>query len=446
MKVLAIDTDSNALDFLMRCQAWGHDVAWFDRQHKDGSVRRAGEGMIYKIRDLNELRKKWLGWADLIFVCDNTYYIDLLEPFRKMGYPIVGPGVEAARMELDRRYGQQSMKNAGIPIMESKAFDDYDDAISFVKKHPHMLVSKPSGDANKALSYVAHDAGDMVYMLQRWKRKPETQTLARKEGFILQEKKLGIEMAVGAFYGPGGWSKPLIVNFENKKLMNGDLGIATGEMGTLVYATAKNKLADAVLYPIESKLRAINYVGYIDNNCIIDDAGNPWPMEWTMRPGWPIWHNIMSLQVGDPAQWLRDLVDGKDTLTMIMDKPSISVVMAIPDFPYSKLTNKEICGIPIYNADDMENIHLSGVMLGDAPVQINDKVVNMPHYVTAEDYVLVATGVGNTITDARRTAYAAIKKIKIPNSPFYRTDIGRGRLVKQLPILKKLGYVKNLEY
>lgn len=446
MKILIIDCESQALDFALRCQDYGHSVMWFDRQHKDGSPRMAGAGMVQKLKDFQDVTKKWLGWADLIFLTDNTHYVTALEPYRKIGYPIFGPGIEASKMELDRQHGQDTMKKAGIPIMESRAFFDYDSAIAYVKKHPHMLVSKPSGDANKALSYVADNAGDMVYMLERWKKKPQTASLAKQEGFILQEKKKGIEMAVGAFFGPGGWAKPLIVNFENKKLMNGDLGVATGEMGTLVYATKKNKLADKVLFPIEDTLRKINYVGYIDNNCIIDDTGNPWPMEWTMRPGWPLWHNIMALNLGDPAQWMRDLIEGKDTISMIYDKPCISVVMAIPDFPYSRLTNKEVAGVPIYNATDRDHIHLSGVMLGEAPVQIGEKVVTMPQLVTAEDYVLIASGVGNTITDARRTAYSAIKKVKIPNSAFYRTDIGRGRMVKQLPMLKKLGYVKNLEF
>lgn len=447
MRVLALDCDSNALDFLMRCQVWGHDVCWFHRKNKDGSPNRCGEGLVKKIHDLDELRRKWLGWADLIFICDNTYLIEFLEPYRTMGYPIFGPGIEATKMELDRQYGQQMMANAGIQIMESKPFHDYDSAIKYVKKHTNMLVSKPSGDANKSLSYVAHDAGDMVYMLERWKHKPDTQKIAKGEGFILQEKKTGIEMAVGGFFGPAGWASPLIVNFENKKLMNGDLGVATGEMGTLVYATHKNKLADKVLFPIEEKLRSINYVGYIDSNCIIEPDGTPNPMEWTMRPGWPIWHNIQALVIGDPAQWMRDLIDGTDSLVMDMDRPCISVVMAIPPFPMQNKVQRDIEGIPVYNADDFENIHLSSVMVGDAPVQVGDTVATIPQFVTSGEYVLVATGVGDTITNARRTAYSAIKKIKIPNSPFYRTDIGRGRMVEQLPALKKLGYVhKGINY
>jgi len=64
----------------------------------------------------------------------------------------------------------------------------------------------------------------------------------------------------------------------------------------------------------------------------------------------------------------------------------------------------------------------------------------MPHYVTAGDYVLVVTGCGETITGARRSAYAAAKKIKMPGNPFYRTDIGAGRVIEGLPKIQKHGY------
>jgi phosphoribosylamine--glycine ligase len=122
------------------------------------------------------------------------------------------------------------------------------------------------------------------------------------------------------------------------------------------------------------------------------------------------------------------------------------VLMALPDFPYSKITNKELCGIPIYNAEDMGHLHWSEVMIGDAPREVNGKVVTLPGPVTAGDYVLVATGQGESITGARRSAYSALKKVKIPNSPFYRTDIGGGRLKKQLPDLQRLGFATGLSY
>jgi phosphoribosylamine--glycine ligase len=445
-RLLILDTTSNCLDMALRAKMAGWSVKWYDKPRADGSARMAGMGMIDKITDFNEIRRKWLDWADLIYLPDNTQWLDMLEPYRLQGYPILAPGVAAAEMELNRATGQKAMKEAGIPIMESKAFFDYDEAIAFVKKNPKFLVSKPSGDAAKALSYVASDPADLCYMLARWKTREDLRKAARTEGFILQERKYGIEMAVGGWYGPGGWSQWFYENWEYKKLMDGDLGVATGEMGTLSRMTKKSKLAEQVLLPIGPLLDKLGYVGYIDNNCIIDKDG-PWPMEWTMRDGWPTKHNVMAhVKNEDPIQWQLDLLNGKDTIEAIEGEICISVVVALPDFPYSKITNKDLCGIPIRGAEDMNHIHLSEVMIGKAPTMVGDKVVDLPGYVTCGDYTMVVTGTGMSITAARRSAYNAVDKVKIPNNPFWRLDIGAGRMKRQLPELHKLGYARGLEY
>jgi phosphoribosylamine--glycine ligase len=253
-------------------------------------------------------------------------------------------------------------------------------------------------------------------------------------------------MAVGGWYGPGGWSKWFYENWEYKKLMADDLGVATGEMGTLSRMVKRSKLAEQVLKPIAPVLDKLGYVGYVDNNCIID-ADGPWPMEWTMRDGWPTKHNVTAhVKNEDPIQWMLDLVNGKDTMEAVDGEICVSVLIALPDFPYSKVTNKELCGIPIRGADNMEQIHLSEVMIGEAPTMVGDKVVTLPTYVTCGDYTMVVTGTGETITSARRKAYNAVKKVKIPNNPFYRPDIGAGRMKRQLPELHRMGYGKGMEF
>ena len=43
----------------------------------------------------------------------------------------------------------------------------------------------------------------------------------------------------------------------------------------------------------------------------------------------------------DPIQWQLDLINGKDTIKAIDNEVCVSILMALPDFPYSKITNKE---------------------------------------------------------------------------------------------------------
>jgi phosphoribosylamine--glycine ligase len=166
----------------------------------------------------------------------------------------------------------------GIPVPDYREFSNFDQAIAYVKKEDRPFVSKPSGDADKALSYVAKSPADLVYMLERWKKSSKL-----KPPFILQEKIDGIEMAVGGWLGPHGFNKGWLENFEFKKLCNGDLGCATGEQGTVLRYVAKSKLAKQVLAPFADTLVDAGYTGYVDVNCIIDESGQPWPLEFTMR-------------------------------------------------------------------------------------------------------------------------------------------------------------------
>lgn len=433
----------------MRAQHWGHECVWFDRPRKDGSKRLAGTGIIQKIDDYEELWSKWIHWADLIWLTGNAKYLERLEMYRKMGYPIYGSNAAAAKWETDRALGQQVMKDCGLKIIPGEEFRDHESAIRYVEKAGTAFVSKPNGDIeDKSLSYVADSAADLVFMLEKWKKNPEFVKHAKERGFIIQKKIVGTEMGVGGFFGPGGWSKWWEEAFEFKKLMPGDLGPNTGEQGTLTRFVEKSKLADMVLKPITKKLHEIEFVGCVNINCIIDDAGTPWPMEFTTREGWPAKSNQVALQVEreDPVQWMLDCVNGEDTLKVKADMACISIVVTSGDYPYSHLTSKETHGFPIYGIEDAEHCHLYEAMLGEAPVQVGNTVVRMPCYLTAGDYNVVVTGVGETITGARRSALAAAKKIRMPGNKMYRIDIGKGKLVEGLPKIQKLGYATGLTY
>lgn len=444
MRILILDVKSNGLDLALRCRAAGHEVQWYDQPDKKNGWPKAGHGMFRKIQDYDDLRRRWLWWADLVVCMDNAIYLEMLQPYRMQGVRIWGCTPENVKLELDRDMGQKAMAKAGMQVIPTKRFYSYTDAITFVKKNPQYLVSKPSGDAAKTLSYVAHDAGDLVFMLEKWSKKPELIAAARKYGFILQEKKKGCEMAAGAWFGPGGFGKWICENWEYKKFMNDDLGMTTGEQGTLARCVTKSKLADQVVFPLEEQLHKIGYVGYVDVNCIIDEDG-PWPLEFTLRDGCPVRYNMTALRRSDPAQYMLDLIEGRDTQDF-HDDVSVSVVVSIPHYPVSDLTAKEVQGFPLYNLGDDDNVHLVEVMQGVAPTLVGSKVVDLPCIVTSSDYVYVATGRGQTITGARRSAYSTIKRIKIPNSPQYRTDIGSGRFKQQLPIIQASGYAKGLSY
>ncbi len=375
---------------------------------------------------------------------DNTKHLRTLDALRAAGRcaPIVGASVQSAAWELDRKTGQEVFKKAGIAIPPFREFTDYDSAIAYVKHEGRAFVSKPSYDeADKSLSYVAKSPADLVYMLERWKRAQKL-----KGAFILQEKVSGCEMAVGAWCGPHGFNSGWCENWEFKSLMVGDKGPNVGEMGTVLRFVSRSKLATKVLAPLEDRLVKMGYCGYVDVNCIIDEHGDPWPLEFTMRMGWPTFNIQQALVKGDHVQWLADLCAGRDSKPFELNSIALGVVMALPRFPYPGLPVEDMTGVPILGLRPAmkDHVHLCQAMQGSAPQDGPDETVETkPCWVTAGDYVLVASGVGDSVRSARTKAYGVLEKVRIPASPFYRTDIGL-RLKKQLPQIQGLGYASNM--
>lgn len=435
MRLLIIDQAGAALDLAIRAKRAGHQVKHFIM--KTPKTEHIGRGFV----DVVDNFHPWMNWPDLIFLADNTKYLREFDTLRDLGVPVIGPSDELAEWELDRQLGQAILKKHGVEIAPCKEFSDYDRAIAYVKKEGRRFVSKPSGDADKALSYCAKTPADMVFMLERWKKIGKL-----KSPFILQDFIPGIEMAVGAWFGPDGFG-PWCENFEFKKLMDGDMGVATGEQGTVLRYTRRSKLARKMLEPLTDLLAEKKYVGYIDVNCIIDETGQAWPLEFTMRPGWPTFNIQQQLHTGDPVEWLLDLAQGRPCRDILLDEIAVGVVLSVPDYPYSHLTRKEVVGSPIYGLTPALWKHVGAceMMLGEAPTDADGQVVTLPCPLTAGDYVLVMNARAPTVYEAKTKAYRRLKRLTVPNSPMYRTDIG-DRLAKQLPKLQAHGYATGIQF
>ena len=437
MKILCIDTfGESVLDWLLRCKADGHIVRWFIAERKTP----IGRGMGIEI--VPDWRPHML-WADLVFLPDNLRYLKELDAWRARGAKIVSPTVETAAWETDRTLGMKVLEKHGIECPAYREFNNYDAAIAYVRKEDRPFVSKPCGnETDKALSYVAKSPEDLIWKLEQWKRQSKL-----KGTFILQEKVEGIECGVGRWFGPGGFNAGYEHNVEFKKLMPGDCGPNTGEMGSFLQVSRKSKLGRMVLDPLGDTLERLGYVGCIDVNCIVTPEGKPYPLEFTMRPGWPAFNIQQAIQRGDHAEWLLDLIEGRDARCFVYDTAAIGVVLALPPFPYPGEKKDEVVGVPIYGITDKlaDAVHPCQMMMGTGPQKRGGKIVTAPMHVSAGTYVMVVTGTGETVSQAARAAYAALKKINVPSGSLHRDDIGR-KLAKQLPALHALGFMEGCNY
>ena len=111
------------------------------------------------------------------------------------------------------------------------------------------------------------------------------------------------------------------------------------------------------------------------------------------------------------------------------------VVLTVPPFPYTHGYAELSKGAPIsfhksMTSADHDHLHLAEVALQGAQLVTSGLI----------GYVGVATGTGNSVEQARDSAYALARKVVVPNLR-YRVDIGERVAKHDLARLKALGYL-----
>jgi phosphoribosylamine---glycine ligase len=435
LNILIIDQDSVGLAFAWRCAMAGHQIRWW-MEKKDGYNSKVGDGFHRNITKI----ENWVGsakWADLIFTTSNGSQIDKLDAMRRRGInTIFGPSQASADLEIKRGLGMEFLEKHGVEVPEYKIFNSLKEAEKHIMETGETYVFKTLGDNDdKSLSYVGKSPADLIARLQRW------QKLGMNPGgqVMLQKVVKGTEFAVSMCMGKNGWLKPVNEGFEHKKLMPGNYGVNTGEMGTVAKYVTESKLADDILRPLGDALRKLGHIGFCDLNCIIDEKGKVWPLEFTNRPGWPIFNLMLAATKGDPAQWMVDALNGEDTHNVTYET-GIIVLGCQPNFPFGGLSQKELTGTPVYGVTkkNSEFIQPQGVMIENLPTMENDEIVTRPIWATAGDYLFGVTGFGRDTVTASKRAYGTMDELHVPNL-IVRNDIG-GKTAKEVQTLQKNGF------
>ena len=443
MRVLLIDQENLFLDFALRCADFGHEVRWWRYADPKHPEPRDGEGFKdFRLIDNWEDAMAWAK-AGLIATSGNFKLMPELDRYREHGYKIFSPTVKSAALEIDRAKGMAAMEKAGIQVPHFETFDGLEAALKFAWKADQPYVFKPMGDEeDKSLTFVPNDPAELVGWLERQIKRGK-----KTKGRVMLQEKIDMlaELGVSGWFGPEGFlPDKWQICFEHKKLMDGDKGPSTGEMGTVCQYVETDKLADEMLTPMTDTLKKAGHCGDFAVNAGIDQSGQAWAFEFTVRAGWPAFWIQTASHRGDPAQWMRDLLDGEDTLK-VRDDVAIGVVMGQPHFPYNDSPPELVEGNPIQGLDEVwDDAHPVSVMIGKGPFMDGDKIAEGPVYETTGEYVLCVTGLGETVKDARKAVYRSVDKIKFADA-IYRTDIGE-KLEGCLDELHEFGYATQMDF
>ena len=411
-----------------------HDLAW--EVKKEGqevlyhialkSERDVADGFVDKVDRWEDCKD----WADVI-VFDDCEFGNVADKLRAEGKTVIGGSPYTDRLEMDRDFGQEEMKAAGIITLPRWDFDSFDAAISFIKINPGRYVVKPSGRAQneKVLSFVGQeeDGLDVLTMLEHYRNGWS----GKIRNFQLQKYASGVEVAVGAFFNGEEFLQPVFVNFEHKRMFNDDIGPQTGEMGTSGFWKGSSTLFQQTLLKMKDRLAAVHYTGYIDINCIANSRGI-YPLEFTCRFGYP----TINLQIeGMLSRWsdvLAAMARGQSITIRTKKGFQICVVIAVPPFPFvdpDAFKKFSEDAVVIFRKPVNGGFHPCDMRLVDGDWRLAGN----------SGYALVITGSGSTMDDARKEAYNRVKNVVIPNM-FYRTDIGE-RWHRDGDLLQTWGYL-----
>ncbi len=426
LKFLFVSIDALISDIAWQVSKEGHEVRYYIDSEDERGI---GDGFVPKV----DAWEPHVDWADVIVFDDVLGQGTLAERLRREGHAVIGGTAYTDRLEDDRSFGQEELKKHGVSIIPFQDFTDFDAAIAHVEMNPAPYVIKPSGEAQniKRLLFVGQedDGKDIIHVLQSYKA-VYSDTVKQ---FQLQKRVRGVEVAVGAFFNGKRFMMPINVNFEHKLLFPGDIGPATGEMGTCMYWSGPNRIFRATLAKLEKRLAEEGYVGYIDVNCIVNGQGI-YPLEFTARFGYPtisIQADGLSMPV---AEFLHGMATGSLTEFKAKRGFQIGLRVVVPPFPYNDPKTFEANSkdrVVIFRKPNYEGIHIEDV-----------KLVNGEWLITGHTgVVLIVTGLGISVKQAQSQAYQRVKNILIPNM-YYRKDIG-DRWFEDHDKLHSWGYLRE---
>ena len=432
MRILGVGEYNDLGDMYLRLIDAGHEVRVYRSDERSKDVM---QGMIEFVPDWRD-SLDWIRDAgqDGVVVFETSTSGSDQDELRKDGFRVVGGSSLGDRLEKDRAFGQQILREHGLNTACSHEFSSFGDAIAFLDRSPGRYVLKLSGSHWLSMrNYVGQmdDARDMIALLTAMTDMWDTQ---EHPEFILMEFVEGVEIGVGAFFNGERFLGPPNLDWEHKKFFPGDIGELTGEMGTVVTYRGAERLFEETLAKLTALLRKSGYCGYINLNTIINERG-VWPLEFTCRFGYPGFAILDALHEDNWDAVLSQLVKRDGGSIRTKEGFAVGVVVTVPPFPYPDGYEELGRGTPIcfreMSDTDRDSLHLAEVTMKNGQLRTAGAI----------GYTMVVTGAGTTIEEAREAAYSRVNKVVIPNAR-YRNDIGVRLIDTDWTRLAALGWVE----
>lgn len=333
--------------------------------------------------------------------------------FREAGLRIFGPSKAAATIESSKDFAKRLMAKYGIPTASYRTFDDYEEALGYVRNGSFPVVLKYDGLA----------AGKGVVIPETFEEADTTlKDMLLDDRFgkgkvVVEEFLTGPEFSFMCFVdGEKVW--PMALSQDHKRAYEGDKGPNTGGMGAyspLPFITEEDReyALEHIMKPVAAAMVAEGcpFKGVLYGGLMKTPSGIK-VIEFNCRFGDPETEVVLPLLESDIYDIFSAVADDAPMPEIRWkNQASMGFVMASEGYPgpYDK-------GFPIEGLEDA---------LSDPAVRIYHMgtAVKDGQLVTSGGRVLMVIGSGDTLLQAHDKALEAVGKIKCDNL-FYRRDIG----------------------
>ena len=339
----------------------------------------------------------------------------IVDQFEAAGIKAFGPSGPAAQLEADKAFAKKIMRSNSIPTAESRTFDHFREAKAYIASRDEPVVIKAAGLAKGKGVFVCEEPSDGILAAE--KIMCDNAFGPAGNTILVEDKLLGEEASILAFVD-GKNIYVLETSQDHKPIGDGDTGPNTGGMGAYSPAPAvteklMNQIVREILVPAVSGMtrNGTPYKGILYAGVMLTKGG-PRTLEFNVRFGDPETQPILARLKSDLLEVMLAVCNGKlDTVTLEWDKrPAVCVVMASGGYPDAYEKDKKITGLDEASKTKDVIVFHAGTARKDGDI------------VTAGGRVLGVTALGDTIADAKATAYKAVEKIHFDGA-YHRKDI-----------------------
>lgn len=339
----------------------------------------------------------------------------IVDYFEEQDLLCFGPNKAAAQLEGSKAFTKDFLAKYEIPTAAYATFTEIQPAIDYIEEVGAPIVVKADGLAagkGVILADTKEQAIDAVKDMLEANSFGDAGSRVVIEEFLVGEEASFIVMVDGTDVLAFATSQ------DHKARDDGDQGPNTGGMGAyspapVVTADIHQRAMNEVIMPtVKGMLEDGNrYRGFLYAGLMIAEDGTPKVLEYNCRFGDPETQPIMMRLKSDLSELCIAACKGElaNKTTEWDERAAVGVVMAAGGYPASYNKGDIISGIPAEEED--QKVFQAGTKL-DEKGQV----------LTHGGRVLCATALGNTVTEAQKTAYNQVKQITWDNV-YYRKDI-----------------------